>query len=269
MMRLAVVIAAILLCGCQGKDKKSQEAPTSPYAPWQDLSAYFDLSKVLSADKELNLYFFNSADLCQGKLPFRNERLNDNAYSATVLGLNVLLRSQPIISQRTVRGSVNTGDVISVEGYSEYHNGKYWNKVQVLSGYSAGKTGYICTDYLIAQDQFQILHNYVFDSPFSNVSVRDESKYLNAISAVLLKLDVATKRQQLAVNFIDVKRFGTYEVVTFQLRDLNATSNNTLLAFIQFEYGKNDYRVIGVVPGTFANDMQRLNNGAYEIYLTK
>lgn len=267
-MRLAlVVVAMIALCACQGKEKKAEETPTSPYAPWNDLSAYFDLGKVVSVNP--NLSKFTSSTLCYGKLPLRNERLNDNAYTATVLGLNVLLRSEPIITPRTIKGSVNTGDDISVLSYSEYHNGKYWNRVQVTSGNCVNYYGYICTDYLIAKDQYLVLHDHVFSSPYSNIYIYDESKYLNAISLILLKLNVGLLHQNLAVSIIDTKKFGNYEVVTFQLRDTTAQQNDTLLAFVQFEKGKNDYHVLGVVPGKFAGDMQRLFDGSYEIYFTK
>ena len=260
MMCVAVAaITMISLCSCGG-------GSNSPYAPWTDLSHHFDLSKVQSSGD--NIYHFNSYELCQGKIPYRNERLNDNEYIATVLGRNVLLRSDRRIAKSTMIGSVNTGDVVAVQSCSEFVNGKYWNYVQVRSGKSAGRWGYICTDYLIEQEQYRAFKDYVLEA-YSNLSIYDESKYLNAISSVLLKLNVNHYHPQLAVNVNDVKVWGRYAVVAFQIKNPNISENNSLLAFVQFTEGENDYVVLGIVPGFAARDMMMMPNGSFDIYYVK
>lgn len=255
-MRVAVVaIAVFALAGCGNSGLT--------YKPWADLSEHYDLSKIdISEDGYCS---FNSYDLCQGLKPYRNERLNDNEYVATVLGRNVLLRSEPRISPRTVLGSVNTGDVISVLRASEFMNGKFWNYVQVTSGRNTGRFGYICTDYLIEQEQYRALCAYVF-SPQSNLSAYAESKYLNAISDILLKLNVNAYRPNLLVNVIDAKDFGNRVVVAFEIRDLGFKENDTLLALVQFVHGENDFVVIGVLPGRYLDDVSPSPNGSYTVY---
>lgn len=254
---VAVAVATLSFTGCFDLG--------SSYKPWADLSKYFDLDNV---HKSGSMHHFNSFELCQNKKIYRNERLNSNEYSATVLGLNVLLRSDRVISPRTKIGSVNTGDIISVQGRSEYCNGKFWNYVCVSSGPNAGRCGYICTDYLIGQDQYDALRNYVFPQS-SNISPKAESKYLNAISDILLKLDVNKYRPALFVDVVNAKHYGKKLVAAFQIRDLALKNNNSLLAFVEFTQGEYDYTVIGVVPGSYVHNINPLPNGSYDIYFAK
>lgn len=254
---VCVVIATALFTGCFGGD--------SGYKPWQDMSDYFDLDQIQPSG---SMYHFNSYDLGKGKIPYRNERLNDNEYTATVLGLNVLLRSDRIISPRTRIGSVNTGDMISVQSRSEYSNGKFWNYVYVSSGPYAGRSGYICTDFLIGQDQYEALRKYVF-SPKSNILPNAESKYLNAISAILLKLNVNDYNPNLLVDVIDVDFWAKKTVVSFRIHDINLKDNASLLAFVEFTSGENDYTVFGIVPGSNVRSITPCPNGSYDVIFEK
>ena len=251
-----VAVATLSFTGCFGG---------SDYEPWKDMSDYFDLEQIQPSG---HMYHFNSYDLCKGKTPYRNERLNSNEYSATVLGINVLLRSDCVISPRTRIGSVNTGDIISVQGRSEYSNGKFWNRVYVSSGLNAGRSGYICTDYLIGQDQYEALRKYVF-SPKSNILPTAESKYLNAISAILLKLDVNSYNPNLLVDVIDVDFWAKKTVVSFRIYDMNLKENASLLAFVEFTSGENDYTVFGIVPGSNVRSITPCPNGSYDIIFEK
>jgi hypothetical protein len=92
---------------------------------------------------------------------------------------------------------------------------------------------------------------------------------LNAISSVLIKLNVNHYHPQLAVNVNDVKVWGRYAVVAFQIKNPNISENNSLLAFVQFTEGENDYVVLGIVPGFAARDMMMMPNGSYDIYYVK
>jgi hypothetical protein len=134
-----------------------------------------------------------------------------------------------------------------------------------LSGRCQGFAGYICNDYLISQEKYEAFVNYIFPYHGSNINVNTESKYLNSISDVLLKLEVNKHRPRLTVNVIDVKNFGYKLVVAFQIRDLDMTNNNSLLAFIEFANNSNDFRVLGVVPGHALSGIMQMADGSYDI----
>lgn len=250
-----IAVAAITFSGCFDRGLS--------YDPWVDLSNHFDLGKV--EIMEAGYCRFNSFELCEGLTPYRNERLNDQEYTATVLGRNVLLRSEPKISPRTVRGSVNTGDIISVLRASEFMNGKFWNYVYVSSGRSAGKYGYICTDYLIEQEQYRVLSTHVFASRNSNLSDRAESKYLNAISSILLKLKVDEYCRNISADVVDAQAYGNQAIVAFRICNFDVRENDSLLAFVQFIQNENDFVVLGVVPGRTVHSIQPHPNGSYTI----
>ena len=263
-MHVAVVaLAAVTLCGCGNLGAGT----SSKYAPWTDLSNHYNLDKINVSGDACN---FNSYELSQGLTPYTNKRLNNNEYFATVLGQKVLLRSEPKISPRTVKGSVNTGDVITVQGIpAVYVNGKFWNAVYVSSGYYAGSHGYICNDYLIEQEKYQVLRDYVFSSYQSNITIQTESKYLNAIGDILLKLNVNKTHPNLSVNLVDVNTWGNKVVTVFNICNWGVQENNSLLAYVEFTQGTNDFVVLGIVPGRAARGIMLMPNGSYEIHFAK
>ena len=263
-MRVAVVaIAAISLSACDLFGVKGWLT----YAPWTDLSNHFNLGEINVSG---NACDFNSYEISKGLTPYTNKRLGENEYFATVLGQNVLLRSEPRISPRTVKGAVNTGDIITVHGIpAVYVNGKYWNSVYVNSGYYAGKYGYICNDYLIEQDKYQVLRDYVFSSYQSNITLKTESKYLNAIGDILLKLNVNKTHPNLSVNLVDTSRWGGQVITTFNICNWGIDKNNSLLAYVLFTEGSNDYVVLGIVPGKSAGGIMLMDDGSFEIHFTK
>ena len=233
------------------------------YNPWRDLSSYFNLREVYRSG---SYYYFNSYNISRGLRSYTNKRLNNSEYYATVLGQNVYLRSEPYVSKSTARGFVNTGDVIAVQGASVYVNGKYWNYVYVRSGNSSGRWGYICTDFLIEQEKYQVLRDYVLRSPNSNISIATYSKYLNAIGDILVKLNINSYHPNLAVNVLDARSWGNQVVVAFQIRNLNIQDNDSLLAYVSFTKSSNDYVVLGIVPGQRHNSISQMSNGSYNIY---
>lgn len=248
-----VIIAALAFISC-GSSSLS-------YAPWTDLSNHFDLQTVEYSN---DMAHFNSYDISQGKEPYVSHLLDDREYFATVLGTNVVLRSQPKVSKTTKIGVVNTGDVLTAKGASVYFNGKYWNYVYVNSGYSAGCEGYVCTDYLIEQEKYKVVNEHIFAS-LSNMSIKTESKYLNAIGDVLLKLNANRLHQNLLVELHYTTKWHHNDIVGFRITDINSQENNSLLAIVQFTTETNDYVVLGIVPGNHIYDVTPQPNGSYDI----
>lgn len=258
--KIAVLASVAVLFGaCSGGD--------DIYSPWPSLSRYFNTDKITISN---NTGYFNTSELCAGKELYVRKPFSDGEYTATVLGMNVVLRSRPAITPTTKRGNVQTGDFVRVLGPAEYNmsNNKYWNYVEVLSGRCQGFTGYICNDFLISQEKYNAFQDYVFGSwkGGSNISYRHtESKYLNAISDVLLKFDVSSRSPQLTIRLLDAKRFGAKMVTTFQIHDLNMGENDTMLAFIEFTQGTNEFTVLGVVPGKYQTSIIPMGYGSYNI----
>jgi len=256
-----IIIAALALFACGGSPLSSKSS--SPYEPWPDLSHHFDLEKVNHTDAGCH---FNTYELCQGKIPYVSNLVSDSEYNATVLGTNVVLRSQPAVSRHTKIGSVNTGDVLSAKGAATFINGKYWNYVYVSSGRSAGRSGYICSDYIIEQEKYRMVNQYVLNSN-SNMNIKTESKYLNAIGDILLKLNVNRTNPNLFVQLCNTAVWGQHVVATFKIEDMNIQGKNrALLAFVQFTQGTNDYVVLGIVPGSHAFSVSPNGNGSYSIH---
>jgi hypothetical protein len=250
---LVVAAAFIVLSLCSWT-----RTPLS-YSQWANLSSYFNLNAVYASG---NTYHFNSYDICRNT--WQSHRFNDNEYFGTVLGQNVMLRSRPIVTQSTVIGSVNTGDRLYIPGYTEYSNGRLWNKVRVDSGRSSGYWGYVCADYIIEQEKYQVLRNYVF-SANSNISIKSDSKYLNAIAEILLRLNVNNYRPYLSVNLVGSRQFGNQNIQIFRIRNLGINDNDTLLAYVQFTQGSNDYTVIGIVPGQNPHSISQRYDGSFDI----
>ena len=251
-----IIIAALVLVGC-GSSSLS-------YEPWTDLSNHFNLDAIEASGYQAR---FNSYDISQGREPYVSQLLDDREYFVTVLGTNVVLRSQPKVSAATKIGTVNTGDVLTTRGSSVYFNDKYWNYVYVSSGRSAGRYGYVCTDYIIEQEKYKVVREYVFTSR-SNMSIKTESKYLNAIGDILLKLNVNRYHPNLLVELHDTARWHQHDIVTFRITDINSRQNNSLLAVVQFTQGTNDYVVLGVVPGSHIYDVSPMPNGSYDIHFS-
>lgn len=229
------------------------------YYQWTNLSSYFNLGAIYPSG---NTYSFNSFDICRNT--WYCHRFNDNAYFATVLGQNVMLRSKPVVNQNTVIGSVNTGDRLYIPGHTEYVNGRLWNQVRVDSGRNSGQWGYVCADYIIDQERYQVLKNYVF-SANSNISIKSDSKYLNAIAEILLRLGVNNYHPYLSVDAIGAKQFGNRTIQTYRIRNLNISENDSLLAYVEFTQGSNTYTVIGVVPGQHPCNISQRFDGSYDI----
>ena len=254
MALLVVAAATIVLSLCSWT-----RTPLSYYQWSNTLSSYFDLGAVYSSG---GTYHFNSYNICRNQ--WQSHRFNDSEYYGTVLGQNVMLRSRPVISQNTVVGSVNTGDRLYIPGLTEYSNGRLWNRVRVDSGRCSGQWGYVCADYIIEQEKYQVLKNYVF-SANSNISIKSDSKYLNAIAEILLKLGVNNYRPHLSVNAVGSQQFGNHTIQIYQIRNLNISENDTLLAYVLFTHGSNTYNVIGIVPGQGPYSISQRFDGTFDI----
>lgn len=256
MRRVACTIfsmgAMLLLTGC-GADIS--------YAPWGDLTAYFDLGEIKSSRGGCT---FNSYEISDGKIPFVSKRIDDYQYNATVLGTDVWVRRSPKVASYTGVCKVKTGDRLTVLRSAGYIDGRYWSYVHIDSGYNSGCQGYICTDYIIEQAKYEVINEYVL-SANSNINLQTDSKYIHAIADVLLQLNVNYNHPRLFVSMIDSTYAGEHIIVTFQIRDYGITGNDTMLAFVRFSPSRNDFVVLGVVPGKSVDSIIRLADGSYDI----
>lgn len=257
---LTLLASIVMLCSCGGGGEPGMR---SGYAPWTDLSMHYDLSKVRSNG---GIRAFNTYELSYGKIPFTSERLDNREYNATVVGTRVCLRSQPIVSNRTKRGYVNTGDKLTVLRSIGFMNGKYWDYVYVNTGINAGREGYVCTDYMVSQEQYEMIQYYALYTGL-NLNYNTPSKMLRAISDVLLKLEADKRHPNLTVSLLSTVPFGAEQIVVYQIRNNAIAGNNSLIAVVQFFNNNNDYVVLGVVPSNGVNNVSRNPNGSYDVYI--
>lgn len=244
---------------------KSDKGNEHAYAPWADLDAHFDLGAVTEVE---GVSHFNSYELSSNRLPMTREHVADGHYPAVVLGKGVWVRSYPQLKSRTKRCQVQTGDQLMVTRSAGYSTNGYWSYVSILSGYCAGKEGYIPNDYIIEQDKFNMLQRYVFTGN-THMDIDTPSKYLNAIATVLLKLEADKRLHNLSVSLVDAAVFSQQSVVTYVIHDRNVAKNSTLLAFVLFFNNNNDYVVLGIVPGVTLNHVKQNANGSYDIYYVR
>lgn len=267
-LSLTLLLAAMLLSSCIFAP--IPEIETYSYDPWVDLSNHFDLDEVEEYDDGIddapsNVMMFNSLDLTRGRDIFSSTRIDDREYNATVVGTKVYLRSEPKVHYSTARALVNTGDKLTVMRSIGLMNGHYWSYVYVNTGNSQGVEGYICSDYIVEQKQYEMITNYVI-TPSSNITIKTPSKELRAIADVLLKLEADKRHPRLSVQRGAHFEDDIYTIETYTIRNLDSDNNNSLVVAVKFFNNNNDYLVLGVVPGCVVNSVEPKSDGSYDVY---
>lgn len=255
-----VALAALTSCGGQNEDSVNLS-----YAPWTDLSAYFDLSSVKKLEGS-NILTFNSYEMTNGRLPMTSDRIDNSEYSAVILGTGVWMRSQPVIKNSTKRTQLNTGRVFVVTKHNIFANNRFWHYGYVTyPGEDVYDAGYVCADYVVGKEQYAMIKKYLFQQG-SNLNYTTPSKMLHAAADVLLKFRADILMPNLYVSMLNQYPLGMHTIVVYQIRDYGAPSNNCMLAVVQFDNNNNSFKVIGIVPGYTVNQVQPNANGSYDIY---
>ena len=265
---LMAIVALVTLSSCGGSEEKSKGTGLS-YAPWTDLSMHFDLTKVKSLSGS-NVLSFNSYELTSARLPMTSERLEQGDYNAVVLGTSVWMRTKPVVANSTKYQRFNTGQRFVVTRHNFFTNGRFWHygMFPIWDKYSDGyfsQQGYICSDYVVSVEQYEILKRYVFNNS-SNINYGTPSKELHAVADVLLKLDADKRMTNMSVVKLNEFPFAQHKVVAYQFRDYSMPNNNCMLAIVQFNNTTNDFVVLGIVPGNAVNQIQPNVNGSYDVY---
>jgi hypothetical protein len=264
-----VLLLSTLLNSCVLLPIPTDDASLS-YEPWVDLSEHYDLSKVSEWDDEIEdeesyILTFNTSELTRGKEIFSRDRFDDREYNATVVGKNVNLRTEPKVSPYTIRAFVNTGDKLTVTRSIGYMNGKYWCYVYVNTGNSQGLEGYICSDFIVEQRQYEMISNYII-TPNSDLNIKTPSKMLQAVADILIKLEADRRHPRLAIRLGESFEYGNHTIVTCTIGDIDSDVNSTLIAVIQFFNDNDDYVVLGVVPGYHVNYVEQMPDNSYDVY---
>lgn len=250
---------------CGVADNAMEVAPSQHYgySSWADLSAYFNLSYVRHEGGGLRS--FNNTQLSRGRVPFESNLLDGREYYATIVGTNVWVRTDAFISQSTQICKINTGDRLTVLRSSFYNGGRYWCYVKVVSGSHSGTYGYVCSDYIVPEEQYDVLARYVFGRS-SNLGIRNVSKELCAVADVLLRMGANNRYYDLNVTKGATRTLGGVTVVAYHIYNRSVSSNNSMLAVVRYTDSGNDYVVLGVVPGSRLSGVERNYDGSYEIY---
>ncbi len=233
------------------------------YAPWPDLAEHYDLRRVEVVDS--TLCHFNSFDIAQGCVPFLSEHATEQQYEATVLGTGVWVRSYPELKNRRKRCQVRSGDRLTVVRSVDFNNGKHWHYVKLTGGRRAGVEGYISSDDVIEQRQYDMLERFVFVET-SNLNQKSDKRYLHAVASVLLKLGAEKENMNLDVAVVDTFVFEKQSVVAFKIVDRNIADNGSMLAVVQFYNDNNEFVVLGIVPGQSISRVELSDNGSYDVY---
>ena len=243
-----VALVALVFCNAS--------ASAQQFYPWNNLSNYFNLNALYSNGSS---YMFNTYSLA-GNWNMTNEQVSGEYYGV-ILGTNVWVRSQPYLSQSTQLCKVNTGDRLLIVGDGGYNNGKHWTRVRLADGYYAGSYGYICSDYIIDQEMYNILCRYVFQR--SNMSVANKSQHLHAVATVIRNLGA----NNYSPYQISVTKLSTSysELIAFRITNNSFSYNTSMLAFVKCSSNSNNYKVVAIVPGYSINYVTRLSNGTYDI----
>ena len=258
---IMAIVALATLSSCGGSQEA--KAPEFSYAPWTDLSMHFDLSKINRLNGS-NMLSFNSYELTHGRLPMTSERLEQGEYRAVILGTNVWMRTKPVVANSTKYQKYNTGQHFVVTRHNFFANGRFWH-YGVFPYLDYYEQGYICSDYVVSVEQFEVLKRYVFNKS-SNLNYGTPSKILHAVADVLLKFDADKRMASLSVVKLNEFPFSMHTIVAYQIRDYSMPNNNGMLAIVQFNNANNDFIVLGVVPGNAINQVQPNMNGSYDVY---
>lgn len=245
------------------QDNGTEELFTLSYAPWPDLGEHYDLSCVTTVEDTLS--YFNSHELSHDRVPFMGIRPSDEGFDAKVVGKGVWVRSYPKLKSRHKLCQVKMGDELRVVRSVGHMDGKNWYYVEVKSGRRAGYEGYICSDYIIEQEGYDLLERFVFNDN-STLNKETPVKYLRALSSIMLRLGATAEYSNLSVQLLDTTIYEHHTVLTFQIRDLNVAENSSLLAFVQYLGEDEDYVVIGIVPGSNVCKLQHCENCSFDIY---
>lgn len=257
-------VALVAMTSCGGGAKEN-DAPNLVYAPWTDLSAHFDLTKVKKLEGS-NTLTFNSYELTNGRLPMTSDRIETSEYNAVILGTGVWMRSQPVVKNSTKRVQLNTGRHIVVTKHNIFANDRFWHYGYVTyPGEDVYDEGYVCADYIVGKEQYAMIQKYLFQQG-SNLNYTTPSKMLHAAADVLLKFKADVLMPNLYVSMLNQYPLGMNTIVVYQIRDYGMPSNNCMLAIVEFVNNSNSFKVLGVVPGNAVNQVQPNANGSYDIY---
>lgn len=258
---LTALVALVTLSSCDSVVSK----PQFTYAPWTDLTAYFDLSKIEKLSGS-NMFTFNSYEISQGRLPMTSDRLESGEYNAMILGAGVWMRSKPIVAGYTKRAQLNTGHYFVVTKHNFFANGRYWCYGFITyPGEGVYDYGYVCSDYVVSTEQFEMVQKYLFQQG-SNLNYKTESKMLRAAADILLKFEADKRHPNLSVSMLNHYPFGQHTLVVYQIRNYSTQENNCMLAIVQFFNDNNDFVILGIVPGNGINQIQPNANGSYDVY---
>ncbi|MBQ2784024.1 MAG: hypothetical protein IJE99_03400 [Alistipes sp.] len=266
------VTVVVLLFGCytlraecRVADNAMEVAPSQHYgySSWADFSEYFNLAYV--RHDRGGLKSFNSSQLSAGKPRFVSDLLDRSEYYGAIVGTNVWVRRQPVISQTTQMFKVNTGDRVLVLRSSFYNGGRLWCYVRIVSGPHSYSEGYICSDYVVVQREYDVLSRFVIGrSP--NIGIANKSRELCAVANLLLYMCADERYDNLTVSKGQTFKFGSTSLVAYRIYNSSVSYNNSILAVVLFDGDRNDYLVLGVVPGTTFDMAMRNYDGSYEIY---
>lgn len=250
---------------------------TFDYGKWNDLNEFFDAETIGMLDR--GKYTVNTVELCRNAHSWRKATIGKNEKTAIVFAHPSLrIRNYPASDSRsTVLNGLGYGCKVRIV---EVVDGD-WAKVEYISGElddmsaatsSAGLTGYVSTSFLINEKLFRIMDRHITASDDDRAEF-DVSKWRRATTYLIYALGATATSPKIDV---EVEEVWTYEddntgeelesLVIFGLERKDCDVE--LLAFVEFFAEDEEYRILGIVPGSSILNVKMLGSGNYDIIYT-
>ena len=227
---------------------------TFDYGSWSDLNRFFNADAVSMLD--LGRYMVNTSELCYSEHRWSKPSLDRSATEAYVY-------AHPSLRIRTAPSTSATSTIINGLLYGskvriiERVNNE-WVEVEVISGdfehpdaQSAyiGLRGYVNTQFLTTEKMFNIMDRHVTPS-VERRNIFNETKWRRAMTDILYALGVTPASPVVDIDV--VAKFERREIPeSLLVLHVNSSEDNVeLLAFVEFYDADEEYRILGVVPGT-------------------
>lgn len=227
---------------------------TFDYGAWSDLNGYFNADAVSMLD--LGRYMVNTEELCYTEHRWSKPSLDRSATEAMVY-------AHPSLRIRTAPSTSGTSTIINGLLYGskvriiERVNND-WAEVEVLSGdfehpdsESAyiGLRGYVHTQFLTTEKMFNIMNRHVTPS-VERREVFNQTKWRRAMTDILYALGATPVSPVIDIDI--AAKFERREIPeSLLVLHINSSEENVeLLAFVEFYESDEEYRILGIVPGT-------------------
>lgn len=171
-----------------------------------------------------------------------------------------------------LRGSMSTADNSNKLALIEYGTplsvitqyGDKWTEVRVADGQYAGSHGYVSTEFIISDEEFDIMDCHITPDASSRESI-STAKWRRALADAVVRQGWEWVSDKLIVHTpykIDV---APRQMIAFRLFD--PSDSTAFMAYIEFYDGDEEYRLLGCTDDCDVRDITCTSVGTYRLEL--